>query len=340
MLKLSDREWKEFRLGDLFTIVTGKAYNKNKMNIADKGLRHVQRATSNHGIDCYAAIEDVDNYVRYKGNCITVSSIPYVDGTCAFYQDKVFCCGVGVNILTNDRMNRELALFMCNCINNAVVGKYGMARSLGASMLSNEILSLPVNDQGQPDYNFMEQYIREREPDYSWATGCVKPDAQLSLRDRQWKEFNLGDLFKVEQGKGKIDKDTLSSNNTGYKIATASTTSNGIIWSNAEQNAKVRAGNTITIGRQTGVAFYQPDKYFETDNILILTNSSINKWSGLFIAGSYNNSTAQKFSYGRVASIGKIKAESIKLPADDQGQPDYNFMERYMKSLPFSAAVA
>ena len=164
MLELKDREWEEFRVGELFSIETGKAYNKNKIDTADFGLPHISRATSNQGIDCYAPFDDEVLYKVYQGNCITVSSIPYhLDGTCAFYQPNKFFCGVGVNILTSPRMNKHFALFICNCINNAVVGKYGMARSLGASMLKEETLLLPVDYNGQPDYEFMEQYIRERE---------------------------------------------------------------------------------------------------------------------------------------------------------------------------------
>ena len=330
MLKLSDREWKEFKVGDLFTIVTGKV---TKIDRDGTLYPIVQACTTNNAIVGYS---DEDTHVTSGGKLTIGQQTAYCQ-----YQEHDFIATNNVLVLFNDKdIKRNTGLFLSTVINHSIAGKFNYGRKLSAGRSTDVIIQIPVDSNGQPDYDFMEQYIREREPDYSWATGCVKSDAQLNLSDRQWKEFNLGDLFKVEQGKGKIDKDTLSSNNTGYKIATASTTSNGIIWSNAEQDAKVRAGNTITIGRQTGVAFYQPDKYFETDNILILTNSSINKWSGLFIAGSYNSSTAQKFSYGRVVSIGKIKAESIKLPADDQGQPDYGFMERYMKSLPFSAAVA
>ena len=159
-LSLTDREWAEFRVGDLFNIKTGKAYNKNKINVADKGLRHISRATSNHGIDCYINLDSIDGIVTYEGNCVTVSSIPYTDGTCAFYQDKIFCCGVGVNIITHELMTPELGQFLCTCINHAVVGKYGMARSLSINMLKDEIINLPITQDGTPDYDFMERYIK------------------------------------------------------------------------------------------------------------------------------------------------------------------------------------
>lgn len=163
MLQLSDREWAEFKIGELFRIKTGKAYNKNKIDVANKGLRHISRATSNHGIDCYINLDSIDGIVTYEGNCVTVSSIPYTDGTCAFYQDKTFCCGVGVNIITHELMTPELGQFLCTCINHAVVGKYGMARSLSARMLSEEIINLPITPDGLPDYQFMHDYIAERE---------------------------------------------------------------------------------------------------------------------------------------------------------------------------------
>lgn len=335
MLKLSDREWKEFKAGDLFTIVTGKAYNKNKMRTADRGLKHVQRATSNHGIDCYAAIEDADNYIRYKGNCITVSSIPYVDGTCAFYQDDVFCCGVGVNILTNDRMNRELALFICNCINNAVIGKYGMARSLGAAMLANEILSIPVTSNGQPDYDFMEQYIREREPDYSWATRCVKPDDSISLQDRQWKEFNLTDIFDtVNRGK-RLTKAKRQPGKTPLITAGFLNYGVGDYIQNPDQT---RFRDAVTID-MFGNAFYRGTEFCCDDNIIVLQNDSISSWVKLFITPIVNMRKSQ-YSYGNQYRLGDLATHTVKLPVDDQGNPDYDFMERYMKSLPFSAAVA
>lgn len=151
----------------------------------------------------------------------------------------------------------------------------------------------------------------------------------MQLTDREWKEFYIGDLFDVEQGKGKIDKDTVVSNGI-YNIATASTINNGIIYSNSEQDAKIRSGNNITIGRQTGIAFYQANKYFETDNILILSSNKLDKNIGKFIAAIYNESLATKFSYGRVASIGKLRSELIRIPIDCDGNPDYNFMQHYI----------
>ena len=42
-----------------------------------------------------------------------------------------------------------------------------------------------------------------------------------------------------------------------------------------------------------------------------------------------------RYNYGRKASQARMKERSIKLPAKN-GQPDWQFMEKYIKSLPYS----
>ena len=231
MLSLRDREWKEFRVGDIFEQERGK--EPQPKSFKPGNTRIISETANNNGLVGYADPKKI-----IKGNCISVS---VNNATVVFYQPFDFCAQVNILVLRNNNINDKQGLFIANIIREAN-SKYDYNIKQSRDRLNDTILSLPITSAGQPDYDFMEQYIREREPDYSWATRCVKPDDSISLQDRQWKEFNLGDLFKVEQGKGKIDKDTLSSNNTGYRIATASTTSNGIIWSNAEQNAN--HGNT------------------------------------------------------------------------------------------------
>ena len=178
-----------------------------------------------------------------------------------------------------------------------------------------------------------------QKPDHSWATGSITEYGSVKLTDREWKEFKIGQLFSIEQGKGRIDKDNMNDDSSLFPIATASTTNNCILGYSDEQEARIRVKNTITIGRQTGVAFYQPRDYYETDNILILSSKMMSELSSLFIVAAFNNSTASKYSYGRVASIGKVKDEIISLPVDITGQPDYDFMEEYIKSLPYSLVI-
>ena len=44
-----------------------------------------------------------------------------------------------------------------------------------------------------------------------------------------------------------------------------------------------------------------------------------------------------KFAYGRKRSQERIKKEYISPPVDKEGNPDWQFMEDYIKSLPYSS---
>ena len=336
MLQLSDRDWAEFRVGDLFNVKTGKAYNKNKIDVAEYGLRHISRATSNHGIDCYINLDSIDGIVTYEGNCVTVSSIPYTDGTCAFYQDKTFCCGVGVNIITHELMTPELGQFLCTCINHEVVGKYGMARSLSINMLKDEILNLPITSDGLPDYQFMHDYIAEREPDYSWATQCIEPNAEISLTDREWAEFKVGEIFDIRIARGN-DKGNLTVGGDIPFIG-RSNCNNG--FQGYYDAPYITDGNCITLGMVgTFRAYWQENNFAASQNILTIRERNLNKYIALFICNIIEHAIEGKYSYGHSIKASTFKDTIINLPITQDGLPDYDFMERYIKSLPFSKVL-
>lgn len=337
MLSLNDRKWKEFRVGDLFEFTRGKRITTVFASENTGNIPVIAGGESNNGILCY--LDERCKKIRVlKESCITVAAYGtagcvHYHGYKCFIDDKA----LALNIKDKDYDNRYVNLFLVSIL-RTLQSRYSYGRGVTIDRYGNENINIPINENGSPDYDFMEQYVRERVPDYSWVTGCFKDVAdlkldndlgKLQLTDREWKEFYIGDLFDIEQGKGKVDKDTVVSNGI-YNIATASTINNGIIYSNSEQDAKIRSGNNITIGRQTGIAFYQANKYFETDNILILSSNKLDENIGKFIAAIYNESLATKFSYGRVASIGKLRSELIRIPIDCDGNPDYNFMQHYI----------
>ena len=51
------------------------------------------------------------------------------------------------------------------------------------------------------------------------------------------------------------------------------------------------------------------------------------------------NFNQYKYAYGRQLRISRLLDEKIKLPVDKDGKPDWQFMERYIKSLPYSAGA-
>jgi hypothetical protein len=88
-----------------------------------------------------------------------------------------------------------------------------------------------------------------------------------------------------------------------------------------------------------GEAFYQPIPYFalDTENILY-PKFKLNKEIGLFLV-TIIRKEKDKFNYGRKWNLERMKQSTIKLPTTPSGEPDFEFMENYIKSLPYSASL-
>ena len=69
-----------------------------------------------------------------------------------------------------------------------------------------------------------------------------------------------------------------------------------------------------------------------------MRRNNMNKYNGLFLA-TILNLEDYRYSYGRARILGKLKDEIIKLPVDKEGNPDWQFMEDYIKSLPYGDRI-
>jgi hypothetical protein len=152
-----------------------------------------------------------------------------------------------------------------------------------------------------------------------------------------WKEFALGDLFAFRKGK-RLRKEDMSPGTTNYIGAIS--LNNGV-----RQTIDVEPifkPNCITVNYNgsVGEAFYQSEPFWATDdvNVLYANGWTLNKYIALFIA-TVVKADRYKFSYGRKWTMEKMKQSVIKLPADAQGSPDWGYMERYVKSLPYADRI-
>lgn len=105
----------------------------------------------------------------------------------------------------------------------------------------------------------------------------------------------------------------------------------------SKQNTEINDGNCLTIGLDTQTCFYQDEPFYTGQNIHILRIDGANKFSYLFIAAIIKKKIKQLFSWGaNGATLGRLKQENILLPIKIDGSIDFDFMENYIKSLPYS----
>ncbi|WP_083848785.1 restriction endonuclease subunit S [Vaccinium witches'-broom phytoplasma] len=99
--------------------------------------------------------------------------------------------------------------------------------------------------------------------------------------------------------------------------------------------------NSITIANNVsvGVSFYQNIDFYATADITILYSTNLNIYSAFFIITIIEKKKKYRFSYGRKWNNEKIRNSRIKLPIDKTGNPDWQFMENYIKSLPYGKGL-
>ena len=190
--------------------------------------------------------------------------------------------------------------------------------------------SCEFSDEGYvPDWQFMEDYIKSLH--FKPLTTCNKVGQAMDLNVKKWKEFRVGDILSCESTKLSI-KDELLDGKIPFVSRTAE--NNGVDGYVDVENDKITEGNCLTIGAEGIYAFYQFEPFATGNKVYQLRKTNMNTYIGLFLSTLLNLEDF-RYSYGRARIMNKLKEEVVKLPVDENGNPDWQFMEDYIKSLPY-----
>lgn len=155
-----------------------------------------------------------------------------------------------------------------------------------------------------------------------------------ALDEKEWKEFRIGELFEVSRPKAR-NKDDYDLGDIPFVASGAM--NNGVMkYCKTREGERLDAGNCITVSPVDGSSFYQPMDFLGRggagSSILMLRNDGLNLLRGEFMARMIQQ-TCSKYSYGHMGNKDSIKRERVMLPVDDDGKPDYAYMEQYAKNM-------
>ena len=156
-LNLNDIEWKEFKISEVFEVSGTITTHPSQLKPNGKTPRITCASTNNALDDTYA------NSPTEKGKVLTIDSatVGYVS-----YQENDFIATDHVEkiwIKNNKTMNRYIGLFLKQCIDNAVLLKYGYGYKFSQTRIKKQIVNLPIDSKGEPHWEFMENFMREVE---------------------------------------------------------------------------------------------------------------------------------------------------------------------------------
>ena len=172
----------------------------------------------------------------------------------------------------------------------------------------------------------------------------------MELNTSDWKEFKYSKIFDIRNGfynkkpdhrepgtipfLGAIDKNNgVSEYYTLQEIKSSSKTGDD---NNAPLSEKIFPAHSVCVTNNgsVGYAYYQ-DKEFTCShdvNPLYIKNGEFNLFTGLFVA-TVIEMDKYRWQYGRKWRPSRMKNSVIKLPAQDDGSPDWTYMEKYMRTL-------
>ncbi len=363
-MKIDSSEWKRFYLGRLFDIRKGK-----RLTSADQeegNNLYIGAIDSNNGVANHIGQAPI-----HAGNTISLSYNGSVGE--AFYQPEPYWATDDVNALYSryNGFNKYIGLFMAAIIRQEKYRfSYGRKWTLENMKMTDVCLPAQRNEDGTfaidtsrkysddgfiPDWQFMEDYIKSLHHKPLTTKNADESIPELNVSG--WKEYVLADIFTLRGGYYNKKPEHSIDGNIPFLASTES--NNGVTeyysiedieqWDKVGKEdftlgKKLFDGNCIAVTVNGSVcnAFYQPEVFTCSHDItaLYLKRHTLNPYIGLFLCTMIMRDK-YRWSYGRKPhDVKKFGKSVIKLPADTNGNPDWQFMENYIKSLPYGDRLA
>lgn len=174
-----------------------------------------------------------------------------------------------------------------------------------------------------------------------------------------WKEFVYSEIFDVQKGfynkkpehnlVGEIPFLGATERCNGvteyYSVDDIETASKTGDENNVSIEEKLFSGNAlcVTNNGSVGCAFFQPTTFTCSHDVnpLYILDGCFNMYNALFVA-TVIEMDKYRWAYGRKWRPERMIKSTIRLPAklkDDKYVPDWDYMENYMKSLPYGDRI-
>ena len=351
----------KYKISDLFSVVSGKTTNPS--DYPKGNVPFISATEKNNGV---SALIDADP--SFSENLITISRNGSVCEV--FYHPIPFCASlddIRVLIPKNFKLNKYIAFYICTLIKKEKF-RYTYGRKYGTNRIKETEIKLPANKDNEPDWLAIESIIKQKislldlkvsSPIHNEFDFAPIQKQKISLTDLEWKEFQYGGkdgIFIIKNGY--YNKKPMHTEIGDVPFIGATEYNNGVtefyspydIENNHKDERskehplknKIFEGNCVTVSNNgsVGYAFYQNNNFTCTHdvNVLYLKDREWNKYTAMFIC-TLIRLEQYRWNYGRKWRPTRMPDSIIKLPVNDNGNPNWEFMENYIKSLPYSASI-
>lgn len=338
--KLNEVKWGEFKIGDLFEILSyKKRFDANKVQLEKQGHPYIVRTALNNGLKGF--LNENEKYLN-DGNTISFGQ----DTATMFYQEKPYFTGDKIKILKPkySRFGKANALFFITEMTKSFSNFSWGSTSFSVDTISDQQVSLPITPENKIDFDFMEAFIRELEEERirelaaylkvsgfdNYTLSKCESEALAHFNELKWKEFNLENLYgKSTRGKRLKSADRIKGDLPFVTAGEADTGISAYIGNEVEIFSK----NTTTID-MFGSAKYRNYDYGADDHVAVVHTEKLPKHAAVFVtAAVHKASHTGKFDYSNNFYASDADELNIMLPVNSDDSPDYTFMETFISAV-------
>lgn len=335
---------KMFKLSELFHISGTKSLDAGKLQFKNKGINFIGRINENNGIQGKI---DIQNFPPNKGGCITATVIG--NYKYAKFQKDDFYTSQNVNKLVPKNKYDDIIMKYFVSHIQKFISKYdGQQSGYKLTDIENHTIKLPTTDDGEIDKVSIRSLMKKKEiqqkskiidhlsQEYFDFKELNSKETEYNGNSFKFNEFKLIDIFDVKNTTNLLSNEIIDKKGQ-HPYVTASRENNGIKTYISHKKDMLMEGNSIFIGGKTFTVFYQPHDYFSNDSHNLQLNLKNSKFRTkevqLYLVASIYKSLKNKYEWGNSISSEKIQSDTIFLPTKKDNLPDFELMEKIVKSI-------
>lgn len=321
------------KVSDIFNIQYGVTFELINLtqckNTHYNAIPFVSRTEKNNGVSAF--VEKLLDVEPNPAHTLSVAVGGSVLST--FYQPKPYYSGFHIFVLVpKTKLSIIEMLFFSKCI-SANKYKYNYGRQANRTL--KDIL-IPSKAPKELLTKLTQQKVAIEEK----LDSIPILKSKLNLNPNLWQDFKISDIFQVNYGVN-LELNKMFVTEKGIPFVSRTSNNNGVsAYVEEVDDILPNPANTISVSGGGSVleCFLQEKEYYSGRDLYYLKPKfKTNKYHLLFIA-TIIKLEKYRFNYGRQANK-TLKHLLIKLPVDKKNNPDFDSMENYIKSLPYSSST-
>lgn len=327
---IDTNNWSQFDCRELFECKnTGNILARDVID-GSGSTPYVTASAYNNGVVSHI---DATNYEIIKGHCILVGGKTFT----ITYQKDDFVSNDSHNFTVRVKdygISDYSYLYLATIIYKYFGQKYSWNDAVTKDKLMDERLPLPTTPEGKPDWDYMESYMKSAVEEAEKSLDVLeKADNTKHLIDvSEWGEFKIGDLFDIDTGSDLI---LFKAEDGDIPVVSHSAENNGIQKrvGSIPNRTLYDHTNTLSLADRGNFKCFVQDEdfYIGTRVKALISKTKVSKLCMLFLT-TMIDSLAIHFSYKDNAT-GSLGKHIIKLPITSTGEPDWQYMEDYMRII-------